>query len=81
MYILPGNVELQPPQEKQEEHDEETDDEETDSRLVLYDEKLFKHVDNVGDGLCLFYSVSLFLKELHSQENLLFLLSGCHVST
>jgi hypothetical protein len=35
----------------------------------LYNEKLFKLVDNVGDGLCLFYSVSSFLKELHSQEN------------
>ena len=50
------------------EHDEETDDEEIDFRLVLFNEKLFKLVDKVGDGLCLFYSVSLFFKELHSQE-------------
>ncbi len=56
------NEELQPLQEKQEEHNEETD-----SRLVLYDRKLFKLVDNVGDGLCIFYSVSSFLTE-HSQE-------------
>ncbi len=62
MYILPGNEILQPPQEKQEDYNEETD-----SRLVLYDEKLFKLVNNVGDGLCLFYSVSSCLKKLHSQ--------------
>jgi hypothetical protein len=73
LYTLPGNEELQPPQEEQEEHLEETKqeehDEETDFRLVLYNEKLFKLVDNVGDGLCLFYSVSSFFKEVHSQEN------------
>ncbi len=63
LHILPSNEELQPPQEKQEEHDEETD-----SRLVSYNGKLFKLVNNVGDGLCLFYSVSLFFTELHSQE-------------
>jgi hypothetical protein len=37
LYILPGNEELQPPQEKQEENNEETD-----SRLVSYNGKLFK---------------------------------------
>jgi hypothetical protein len=63
LYILPSNEELQPPQKKQEEHIEETD-----PRLVLYNGKLFKLVDNVLDGLCLFYSVSSFLTELHSQE-------------
>ncbi len=62
-FILPGDEEVQPPQEKQEEQDEETD-----SRLVLYDGKLFEFVNNVGDGLCLFYSVSSFLTELYSQE-------------
>jgi hypothetical protein len=34
----------------------------------LYDEKLFRLVNNVEDGLCLFYSMSSFFKELHSQE-------------
>ncbi len=68
LYILPGNEELQPPQEKQEEHDEETDNEVTDPRLVLYNGKLFKLVNNVGDGLCLLYSVFSFFKELNSQE-------------
>jgi hypothetical protein len=67
LYILPSNEELQPPQEKQEEHNEETD-----SRLILYYEKLFKLVNNVGDGLCLFYSVSSFFTELHSQEKFTF---------
>jgi hypothetical protein len=62
-YILPGNEELQPPQEKQEEHNEKTD-----SRLVLFNGKLFKLVNNVGDALCLFYSVSSFFTELHSQD-------------
>ncbi len=80
-YILPGNEELQPPQEKQEERDEETEDEEIDLRLVVYDEKLFKLVNNVGDGLCLFYSVSSFFKELHSHKKLIFLVSGHHIST
>jgi hypothetical protein len=73
LYILPGNEELQPPQEEQEEHDEQTKqekhNEETDPRLVLYNEKLFKLVDNVGDSFCLFYSVYSFFKEFHSQEN------------
>ncbi len=62
LYILPGNEELQPPK-KQEENNEEID-----SRLVSYDGKLFKLVVNVGDGLCLFYSVSSFFKELYSQK-------------
>jgi hypothetical protein len=73
LYIVPGNEELQPPQEEQKEHDEETKqeehNEETDPRLLLYDEKLFKLFNNVGDGLYFFYSVSLFFKELHSQKN------------
>ncbi len=63
-YILPGNEDLQPLQEKQEEHNEETD-----PRLVSFDGKLFKLVDNVGYGLCDFYSVSLFFKEIHSHKN------------
>jgi hypothetical protein len=61
---------------KQEERDEETD-----SRLVLYNRKLFKLVNNDEEGLCLFYSVSSFLTELHHKKNLLFLVSGHHVST
>ncbi len=77
LYILPGNEELQPPQEKQEEHGDETDDEET----VLYDEKLFKLVNNVGDGLCLFTVCLHSLKNSIHKKNLPFLLSGCHVST
>jgi hypothetical protein len=42
LYILPGNEELQPPQGKQEECGEKTD-----SRLVSYNGKLFKLVNNV----------------------------------
>jgi hypothetical protein len=72
LYILPSNEQLQPPQEVQKEQDEESKqeehNEETNTRFVSYDEKLFKLVNNVGDGLCLFYSVSSFFKELHSQE-------------
>jgi hypothetical protein len=60
LYILPGNEDLQPPQE---EHNEEAD-----SRCILYDDKLFILVDNEGDGLSLFYSVSCFLKDLLGQE-------------
>jgi hypothetical protein len=68
LYILPGNEELQPSQENQEEHNKETDDDETDFRLVLNNKKLFKLVDNVGDGVCIFSSVPSFFKELHLQE-------------
>ncbi len=40
---------LKPPQgEQSEEHD---------SRYILFKDKMFKLVDNLGDGLCLFYSV------------------------
>ncbi len=85
LYILPGNEELQPPQEEQEEHDEETKqeehDEETEPRLVLYSEKLFKLVDNVGDE-CVFFTVCLHsLKNSIHKKTLLFLLSGRHTST
>jgi hypothetical protein len=59
-YILPGNEDLQPPQE---EHNEEAD-----SRCILYNDKLFNLVDNEGNGLCLFYIVSCFLKNLLGQE-------------
>jgi hypothetical protein len=65
--MLLGNEELQPPQEKEEEHNKESD-----SRLILFDRKLFKLVNNVGDALCLFFSVSSFLTELHSQEKYTF---------
>ncbi len=67
LYMLLGNEELQPPQEKEEEHNKESD-----SRLILFDRKLFKLVNNVGDALCLFFSVSSFLTELHSQEKYTF---------
>jgi hypothetical protein len=33
------------------------------SDLFMYDEKYFRIIENKGDGLCLFYSVSHFLKE------------------
>jgi hypothetical protein len=59
-FILPDKEDLQPPQE---EHSEEHD-----SRYILYDDKMFELVDNLGDGLCLFYSVSSFLGDLFSQE-------------
>jgi hypothetical protein len=80
LYILPGIEELQPPQEEQEEHNEEAyqeeHNEENDPRLVLYNEKLFKLANNLGDGLSLFYSVSSFFK---NSIHLLFLLSGHHI--
>jgi hypothetical protein len=59
-FILPDNENLQPPQEKQyEKHD---------SRYILYHDKMFKLVDNVGNGLFLFYSVSSFLGDLLPQD-------------
>jgi hypothetical protein len=42
--------------------------EEHDSRYILYSDKMFKLVDNLGNGLCLFYSVSSFLGDLLPQE-------------
>ncbi len=59
-FILPDKEDLQPPQE---EHSEEHD-----SRCILYNDKMFKLVDNLGNGLCLFYSVSSFLRDLLPQE-------------
>jgi hypothetical protein len=61
-FILPDTEDLQPPQgEQYEEHD---------SRYILVKDKMdkmFKLVDNVGNGLCLFYSVSHFLGDLVQQ--------------
>jgi hypothetical protein len=59
-FNVPDKEKLQPPQE---EHSEEHD-----SRYILYDDKMFELVDNLGDGLCLFYSVSSFLRDLLPQE-------------
>jgi hypothetical protein len=47
----------------QEEHSEEHD-----SRYILYNDKMFELVDNLSNGLCLFYSVSSFLRDLLPQE-------------
>jgi len=59
-FILPDTEDLQPPQgEQSEEHD---------SRYILVKDKMFKLVDNYGDGWCLFYSVSSFLGDLVQQE-------------
>jgi hypothetical protein len=59
-FLLPDNEDLQPPQE---EHNKELN-----SRYILYNDKMFKLVDNMGDGLCFSYSVSSFLGDLLSQE-------------
>jgi hypothetical protein len=59
-FILPDTEDLKPPQEEQSEED--------DSRYILFKDKMFKLVDNLGDGLCLFYSVSSFLGDLLPQE-------------
>ncbi len=48
-----------PPEEQSEEHD---------SRYILFKDKMFQLVDNLGDGLCLFYSVTSFLGDLLPQE-------------
>ncbi len=59
-FILPDTEDLKLPQgEQSEEHD---------SRYILFKDKMFKLVDNLGDGLCLFYSVSFFLGDLVQQE-------------
>jgi hypothetical protein len=59
-FILPDTEDLKPPQgEQSEEHD---------SRHILFKDMMFKLVDNVGDGLCLFYSASSFLGDLVQQE-------------
>ena len=51
---------IQPPQgEQSEEHD---------SRYIFFKDKMFKLVVNLGDGLCLFHSVSSFLRDLVQQE-------------
>jgi hypothetical protein len=59
-FKVPYKENLQPPQE---EHSGEHD-----SRYILYNDKMFELVDNLGDGLCLFYSVSSFLGDLLAQE-------------
>jgi hypothetical protein len=59
-FILPDMEDLQPPQgEQSEEHD---------SRYILFKDKMFQLVDNVGNGLCLFYRVSSFLDDLVQEE-------------
>jgi hypothetical protein len=59
-FILPDTEDLKPPQgEQSEEHD---------ARYILYPDKMFKLVDNDGNGLCLFYSVSSFFGDLLPQE-------------
>ncbi len=59
-FILPDTEDLNPPQEEQ--------SEQHDSRYILFKDKMFKLVDNLGNGLCLFYSVSFFLGNLLPQE-------------
>jgi hypothetical protein len=59
-FKVPDKKDLQPPQEEHYEKQE--------SRYILYKNKMFELVDNDGDGLCLFYSVSSFLRDLLSQE-------------
>jgi hypothetical protein len=55
-FILPDTEDLQLPQgEQSEEHD---------SRYILFKDKMFELVDNLGDDLCFFYSVSSFLGDL-----------------
>jgi hypothetical protein len=59
-FILPDTEDLKSPQgEQSEEHD---------SGYILLKDKMFKLVDNLGDDLCLFYSVSFFLGDLVQQE-------------
>jgi hypothetical protein len=70
--ILPGMEDLKAPQEEQ--------SEQHDSRYILFKNKMFKLVDNLGDGLCLFYCVSSFLGDLLTQEYLLHLMLGFHLS-
>jgi hypothetical protein len=59
-FILPDMEDLKPPQGQSEEHD---------SRYILYADKMLKLVDNDGDGLSLFYSMSCFLQDLLLQES------------
>ena len=59
-FMLPDMEDLQPPPEEQ--------SEEHDSRYIFYADKMFKLVDDDGNGLCLFYSVSSFLGDLLPQE-------------
>jgi hypothetical protein len=59
-FILPDTEDLKPPQEEQ--------SEQHNTRCILFKDKIFKLVDNLGDGLCLFYSVSFFLGDLLPQE-------------
>jgi hypothetical protein len=59
-FKVPDKEDLQPPQE---EHYEKQD-----SRYILYKNKMFELVDNDGDGLYLFYSVSSFIRDLLPQE-------------
>ncbi len=59
-FILPDMEDLQPPQEEQ--------SEKHDSRYILFKNKMLKLVDNLGNSLCPFYSVSSFLEDLVQQE-------------
>jgi hypothetical protein len=59
-YILPEHEDVLPPQEEYNEGAE--------SRNILYDDKLFKHVDNEGNGLCFFYSFAHFITDLYPQQ-------------
>jgi hypothetical protein len=59
-YILPNTEDRLPPEEDQ--------SEQHDSRYILFKDKMFKLVDNLGNNLCLFYSVSNFLGDLVQQE-------------
>ncbi len=59
-FILSDTEDLKPPQgEQSEEHG---------LRYILFKDKMFELVDNLGNSLCLFYSVSFFLGDLIQQE-------------
>ncbi len=58
-FILPDMEDLKPPQEEQ--------SEEHDSRYILFKDKMFKLVDNLGDGLYLFTVCHFFLGDLLPQ--------------
>jgi hypothetical protein len=53
LYIYPTDEILLPPAPPTESR----------SELFMYNERYFRIIENKGDGLCLFYSVSRFLKE------------------
>jgi hypothetical protein len=53
MYIQPTDEVLEPPIEK--------DDSDISHKYVIYNNKLFQLVDNIANGLCLFYGVRSFL--------------------